>query len=1054
MTGELDALRKVPTEFALTPDEMWDDDARPHVVGINDVAFEAIRERIDAAKNSSQASVRGLPVVGQGGTGKTHLLGLGRQTVQDAGGHFVRLNIVRVDDFWSNLASSYLHALNVRHRRGGSGLEVLLNALADKAGLDAATRETLLVRRLPDRQSVYRFSDAVRSLDEATLAGTRHTLQGLLLLFAADGNLADIGDIYLNGGEFDPEGRFGPHRPVPKSALERARELSHLMALTGPTLIAVDQIDDIVRASRRATGTAGGSHTGELLDMLGIGLTDLRDQTRRTTVVLSCLPHIWEEFRDNTTSTVLQRFTEPVMLDNRLPDVETAARLLASMVEPAYKEAGFDPRYPSYPFPPSGLAGADRYTPRRLLNAASAHIRACLAAGIVTEATALDSAPRPAATPPAATDDLSARFERYRSTAEISTAVDAETEDSRMPQLMCAVLRAWILEQDGRHYEVRPPAGARPSAHAEILLKSSEGPGERWTFRAVASTNARAVGNRVSKLFDYAGIGRDNPVEHCHGILWVTAPAQEWGRWGPNTQARRIVSSFEAEGLVIPADSEDLKSIVALHRLEAEHHPGWEEWLRKHRPAGRTRLLSAVFGPPNPSSAAEPPEPPPDPEPDAPTRPVTSIDIPLPRPENRPGPVPPGSGVAFGSRAGGGVLTIELATLAKHTAIFAGSGSGKTVLIKRIVEACALEGVSSIVLDPNNDLSRLGRAWPEPPDNWLDGDDGAAERYLSDTEVVVWTPGRTSGRPLSFQPLPDLCAVADDPDDFEIALDTVVSALAPRARINRSTAKDERQRAVLREALRSFTYSGGGHFDTFLDHLSQLPPESSLFEDAPKTAADIAATLRAVRVNDRLFAGDGEGLDPGVLLTPKPGRRARVSVVNFMGLPSEEQRQGFVNQLQMALFSWLKSNPAAGRPLGGLLVLDEAQTFAPAVGSTPCTDSTLALVSQARKYGLGMVFATQAPKGVHNRIVGNSATHAYGRLNAPAQIAAAAAIAEDKGGTPVDLAHLSTGQFYVVTPGLSTQQVDVPMCLSHHPSTAPTSEEILAAVRAETDTGG
>ena len=36
----------------------------------------------------------------------------------------------------------------------------------------------------------------------------------------------------------------------------------------------------------------------------------------------------------------------------------------------------------------------------------------------------------------------------------------------------------------------------------------------------------------------------------------------------------------------------------------------------------------------------------------------------------------------------------------------AGSGSGKTVLVRRLIEECALQGVSAIVLDPNNDLLR------------------------------------------------------------------------------------------------------------------------------------------------------------------------------------------------------------------------------------------------------------------------------------------------------------------------------------------------------------
>ena len=61
-------------------------------------------------------------------------------------------------------------------------------------------------------------------------------------------------------------------------------------------------------------------------------------------------------------------------------------------------------------------------------------------------------------------------------------------------------------------------------------------------------------------------------------------------------------------------------------------------------------------------------------------------------------------------------VRLALESLRKHVAIFAGSGSGKTVLIRRLVEECALQGVSAIVLDPNNDLARLGDPWPATAD--------------------------------------------------------------------------------------------------------------------------------------------------------------------------------------------------------------------------------------------------------------------------------------------------------------------------------------------------
>ena len=67
--------------------------------------------------------------------------------------------------------------------------------------------------------------------------------------------------------------------------------------------------------------------------------------------------------------------------------------------------------------------------------------------------------------------------------------------------------------------------------------------------------------------------------------------------------------------------------------------------------------------------------------------------------------------------------------LTRHTAIFAGSGSGKTVLLRRIVEEAALLGIPAIVLDTNNDLARLREAWPTRPAGFREDDAQRAQRY-------------------------------------------------------------------------------------------------------------------------------------------------------------------------------------------------------------------------------------------------------------------------------------------------------------------------------------
>jgi hypothetical protein len=66
-------------------------------------------------------------------------------------------------------------------------------------------------------------------------------------------------------------------------------------------------------------------------------------------------------------------------------------------------------------------------------------------------------------------------------------------------------------------------------------------------------------------------------------------------------------------------------------------------------------------------------------------------------------------------------------------------------------------------------------------------------------------------------------------------------------------------------------------------------------------------------------------------------------------------------------------------------------------------DDMKKIVSQARKYGLGLIFATQVPKGLHNQIPGNAATQIFGLLNAPVHIEAAREMARFRGGDVPDI---------------------------------------------------
>jgi hypothetical protein len=1078
------ALANLRFDWAPTPEAVWLPDTS-HVKGLNDNALQAVMAAFNEAEASQGPSPIGVVITGQQGTGKTHILGMVRAEVQRRGGYFFLLSLLHGKNFWQNVVHAIRTGLHYPGSRGERQLTVILGRLADRLGLSGEVRRQVLGESTLTRRALDQTTLALRDADRLLGHECRHTARAMVLLAAQDPTAQEVGESYLmSTSEFTPGERieWGIH-PDPKPAHEIVGQVSRLLALTGPSVLAIDQIDTLIAQSGRSTDAHASSPVGlpreQLLEQIGTGLMDLRDATHRMVTVVSCQYQAWEGIR--SLPSVGRRFREAPRLHN-VPSAAVGRALVEARFGPRFAEvAEFRPPFSTWPVWPEAFAEADRFTPGQLFKRIDDHIRSCLDAGTVVPLTSLnggsDQQPRrQSPAEPVSEKQLSAlddRFDDLLGQVDPSAALNKATEDVRMPALLEAGLRAYIEEQGDQReqYSLDPPSGDNPALHARLrrtLDKETEDE-LHWSFRAIVGPHHRAVQNRIERLQVTAGLDRDVPKRKAYLLR-----TGNWATGTPKTKER--LDEFHAAGGVMlkRVEINDLRTFAALERIlepmGGKLTPEVSAWLRHRRCAGQTALFRAVFGEPGTvSETGIDTDPRPRPPagnsagarshnpavPASPEQPSLFVGMEGPQwPNDDPdtaasqAAVDPPHLISLGRRADtGAAVPVPLESLRKHIVIFAGSGSGKTVLIRRLIEECALRGVSSIVLDPNNDLARLGDAWPQPPDSWDRGDAAKAADYLAHTDVVIWTPRREMGRPLSFQPLPDLAAVGDDPDEFGLALDTAVAALAPRARADGSTAKAERARAVLRTALAFFAREGGSGLTDFLEVLADLPDGVTTLTNAHAMAEDMSQTLKAAVINDPLFGGSGALADPGTLLTPVAGKRARVSVVSLIGLPTDQQRQSFVNQLQMALFAWIKQHPAGNRPLGGLFVMDEAQTLAPSGGMTACTASTLALASQARKYGLGLVFATQSPKGIHNRIVGNAATQYFGFLNSPVQVTAAKEMAAAKSSVVLDISRLSAGQFYAVGEGMPFQKVKTPMCLSHHPPSALTFEEVLARAR-------
>jgi len=1044
-------LAALRLSWVQAPDDVWRRSPF-HVDGLHEAVVRDVRDGIAEAEASADASPIGLVLEGRHGTGKTHLLGWVREQVQQQGGYFFLISLLDGRNFWDGLLVFLLDGLARQLPDGETQLGLLLRRLASRVGAPRADRRAVIGETELTRAALDAFVSGLREFDSHVAHQCRDTLRALALRASDNEEHQDVADNFFARSEETVAGERHAWgiRNRPRTTQEIVHEISWLLALTGPSVIAFDQIDTAVAQAALQEDLAKMSPEGNLRQTLVVagianGLTDLRDTTRRTLTVVAALSTTWNLIEQRATTSFSPRFRRCMALQG-IRDQQIAREIIARRFAARFATVDFTPPYPTWPIRAQVFAEAREYTPRRLLVDVDRHIRACLIDDEVRELSHLRDVPSedqvakaPANTAPAIADDelarIGERFEKLKRIANVTAPLERDTEDSSFPALLAAGLQAWIAERGdgGERFSIDPPPSSKPDLHARLRrdlderseLERATSPDQgrtedqmHWSFRAISDTHhGVAALHRIRRARTAAGLTSD--VAKRKLFLLRNGP------WSQSAKTQEVVRQLERDGgVTLGVDDADLRVLAALHGLRDENPAHLQAWLVSYRPAEQITLFKEALA----DAAAW--------TGDDPKRTAASV------------AEAPAAGftIGFGSEDGAAV-PLSLPALRKHAAIFAASGSGKTVLLRRLVEECALLSVSAIVLDPNNDLARLGDPWPEPPAGWGPGDAERAARYLAETEVITWTPRRESGRPLSFQPLPDFRAVLDDPDEFSAAVESAVTALAPRASLVGRTSRVHLGMAVLRRATEHFARQGGRDIRGLIALLSDLPEGISGLDDAAKIAAGLAQTLTASMDNDPLFGGDGTPADPGTLLTPSPGKRARISVVSLIGLPADGARQGFVNQLQMGLFAWIKKNPAKDRPLLGLLVMDEAQTFAPSGAMTACTQSTLALASQARKYGLGLIFATQAPKNLHNRIPGNAATHFFGRLSVPIQIDAAREMAKVKGGDVPDIGNLTPGEFYIALEGEAPHKARTPMCLSHHPSSPLTDEEVMARAR-------
>jgi hypothetical protein len=341
-----------------------------------------------------------------------------------------------------------------------------------------------------------------------------------------------------------------------------------------------------------------------------------------------------------------------------------------------------------------------------------------------------------------------------------------------------------------------------------------------------------------------------------------------------------------------------------------------------------------------------------------------------------------------------------------------------------LAEEALSASVPLLVIDVKGDLPDLLLAFPtfapEPFLPWVDtvvepGDDRApdevarelaAERekglrsweideerlrkFHGKTAVRVITPGSTAGEPLHvLSSLERRSPRWDhDPEAARAALAAAVSLVLRLLGRDADPARSREHVLLSVLAERRLVAGEAADIAALLEDLADPPVDriGALPVDAFLPRSDrraLAAALNALVASPSFAAWrTGVPIDIEAWLKPVDGKTPAV-IVSVAHLDDEE-RSLVLGVLLEELLAWTRSLPGSQR-LRALCLFDEVYGFVPPHPANPPTKRPLlALMKQARAFGVGVVLATQNPMDLDYRALGNAGVWCVGRLQTDA----------------------------------------------------------------------
>ena len=976
-----------------------------------------------AAQQKSSGTGRVLLVLGESGSGKTHLMRVFRNQVHgERQGYVGYMQLAGAPpDYARYVLANLIDSLEKPYDApevSESGLMSLSDTLLlSPQSITPEQRLTLQESELSDStlcDLVFKLADEV--ISESRFAHIDLDLiRAFLFLQRREPRLHGRVIKFLRGQPLNPydTALIGGLVPRTDDALALIVALGKLIACVdgGSLVLLLDQLEDIYNQQ---------SAKDQFVRLMDV-VRQVSDTVPNALVVVSCLTNFYPELRKTLTRSVLDRIEhdpEPQrLLENRsLAEIEAMVeRRLAWL----YENQGVRHRTdePHFPIPRTFLESQAELRVRDVLSHLQRYQHKCIAAGRVVEETLASSLKPPAPPPPP--DDFTKAWVALAD----APSTGAPTQDEQLLELLVWSLRAVAtelpagvempVEQRGETVQVTAPnRGDRVSQPLQISLVNE--PKSKLAKQIEGACKAAKQNTRFP----------------------VVVRCSEFGG-GPGTKiAVQLAAIRQAGGQKVVFEQASWDKLVAFRKFHEQNanKPGWQTWLRAERPLLSLNALRGVLGFPASSadvrdnfvpvyaSTSKVPLSKSLREPDA-----KSIKPTHPANTNAPPTDPKRIRIGTVMSVKQDLATIELEQLKRHCAFLGASGSGKTSLALNVIEQAAERGIGVVMLDRKGDLTTFAdsQCWErsDPDPRRIE----RKQRLHEKLDVRLFTPGNPNGLALGIRAVPSGLADLPPQERSHLARFAAQGLGSMMGYNNRQS--DQAHVAILAKAIEVVGQLGPNKelgLRELIDLLADEDPSliAELGHIDLRLCKKVVTNLEVLRINHgALLESQVPPLSAESLLgfeRARASNKVPLTIISTKFLGGPQRVDFWVSQMLVELSRWCSRSPAGN--LQSLLFLDEADLYMPAT-SKPATKEPLQdLLKRARSGGLGVMLATQSPGDLDYKARDTIGTWWIGRIGTPTAIEKMKPLlSECRTDVSASLATSSVGEFFQICDGHVTR---------------------------------